>query len=290
MKRLIMLTLMTFAFISSNAKAMDGIYEYENGNKLVRTKKDITFYIRPEKFRREFGTFPPNVRRGELIKLFTEKEVYSRQLNNCRLSTKMSKAQFDTEARKLGKFKFKPLVTPAPVKRTPVVKTRENGIGKFFNKLFNPRQTKRDAHTKAMIEKKMQQINAGKKPAPVAKNQPVGKKPSSVAKKNPAVNKTSPLQEKRDVRAAKRMLNKRGQSTPVVEKPASVVKKQPAPVVEKPTPVVKKQTTPVNKRAIRIAKRKRTPVVEKPAPVVKKQPAPVNKRAIRIAQRKRNRR
>jgi len=269
-----MLTLMTFAFALSNAKAMDGIYEYKNGNKLVRTKKDITFYMPAENASKTFKVSLPNEWRGKLIPIIIGEEEVRAPEYNCHLSTKMNKAQFDGEARKLGEYTFKPFVGP-----TPVIKNQQNQVDKFVNKLFNPHQKKRNARTKAMMERKVQEFNAKKQPTPVVQKQPtpVTKRPVRVVRQRqaPVTRKPAPVVQK--------------QPAPARKRPVRVVRQRQAPVTKQPAPVVNKQPTPVTKRPGRVVRQRQAPVTKSPAPVVNKQPTPVTKRPVRVV-RQRNRR
>jgi hypothetical protein len=278
MKRLIMLTLATFAFVLSNANAAPdwtGEYEFAKGRKLTRTPG----FIQLEEKKRNNA---PIIIRGW-------KGLYINAFQDLQLTTDMNQTQFRKEALKLGSLlrsKITPLKAPTtkrPVFETkrPVSGTKRPVSGTKNSALAVPQalvlESFRDAYQERVA-------NIAKKkglPTPVAKPTPGAKKPNKpippMNKPTPGVkkpsNKASVLENFRDAYQARiaNIAKKKGLPAPKpgVNKP----NKPTTPPVNKPN---KPTTPPVNK-----PNKPTTPPVNKPnkpTPGVKK---PLNKELIR---------
>jgi hypothetical protein len=249
MNKLTMLSLMTFAFVLSDAKAANdwvGEYEFDlNGQSshLVRCSDGIKLEVRDEE-------------KDHICTVAGYKGLYFHseplEIRQLKLTKDMTEAQFRTEASgKLGRLISPPKITliPDPVTKRPVRVVRQR------------------------------QVPVTKTPAPVVNKQPAPatKRPARVVRQRqaPVTKQPAPVVNK--------------QPTPVTKRPGRVVRQRQAPVTKSPAPVVNKQPTPVTKRPVRVVRQRQAPVTRKPAPVVNKQPTPATKRPVRVQRQKNRR-
>ena len=252
MNKLIMLTLMTFAFALSNAQAApDWVGEYEfdldgQSSHLVRCSDGIKLEVRDED-------------KDHICTVAGYKGLYFHsellEIRQLKLTKDMTEAQFRTEASgKLGRLIGEPKITliPAPIinKPAPVTKRPVRVV-------------------------RQRQVPVTKSPTPVVQKQPAParKRPVRVVRQRqaPVTKQPAPVVNK--------------QPTPVTKRPGRVVRQRQAPVTKSPAPVVNKQPTPVTKRPVRVVRQRQAPVTRKPAPVVNKQHTP-RKRPVRVQSQK----